>query len=398
MPRTLNRLSARTVATITKPGRHADGGRLYLNVSTGGAKSWVFMWERDGRQREMGLGSVTDVPLALAREFAQTARQQLAAGLDPIEERRKQRAMPTFGEVADKLVAELAPGWRNKKHAYQWRLSLEVEAKPLRSIAVDQVTTADVLKVLQPIWTTKAETAGRVRNRIEKVLDAAKARGYRSGDNPARWRGHLENLLPKRPRLQRGHHKAMPIDDVPELMPRLRAASGSSARALEFLIYTAARSGEVIGATWGEIDLKAKLWTVPAERMKAGKVHEVPLSPQALEVLSLARTNAPMPTDLIFPSKGGKAMSNMALLSLTRRLGLDCTPHGFRSTFRDWAGDRTSFPREVVEHALAHQVGDEVERAYRRGSALAKRAELMGAWANFLAGTDNVVSFAKAAR
>lgn len=408
----LNRLNAKTVATIAKPGRHADGGNLYLVVNPSGAKTWAFLfrWKDDpsapgpGRLRELGLGPLQSVSLARARELAAAAREQVAAGVDPIAARKKVREkgnVPTFGEVAEAHIATMAPGWRNTKHIDQWRTTLSLQrgddgayvdsgyCAGLRDKAVADVTTEDVLSILTPIWASKNETASRLRGRIEAVLDAAKAKGLRSGENPARWKGHLALTLPKRQKLQRGHHEALAYEEVPAFLRRLRLVRGMSAFALEFLVLTAARSGEVRGARWSEMDLKARVWTVPADRMKAGRPHRVPLCDRSVEVLQVVAQLDHAPDDLVFPGqKRGAPLSDMSLTALLRRLKLDVTVHGFRSSFRDWAGDATAFPREVAEAALAHAVGDATEAAYRRSDALEKRRKLMDAWGEFLAGAN----------
>ncbi|KLK90139.1 integrase [Microvirga vignae] len=382
MARQLHTLSARTVATLTKPGRHSDGGGLYLNIAPSGARSWVFMWKVGGKRREMGLGSLRDVPLAKARQKAAEARQQVADGLDPLASRDKPVVM-TFGEAADALIESMSFSWRNEKHRAQWKMTLAVYSEPLRSKPITEIGTEDVLKVLQPLWTAKPETASRLRGRIERVFDFARARGLRTGENPARWRGHLDAILPKRAKLTRGHHKAMPFDEVPVFIKALREREGVAPRALEFAILTAARSGEVMGALWDEFNLDARVWTVPASRMKAGREHRVPLSARAVEILREKEQNRL--SDFVFPGvKAGRPLSVMALEMMLRRMKTDVTVHGFRSAFRDWAGERTHFPHEVAEAALAHLVGDAVERAYRRGDALEKRRELMEAWAAFL--------------
>lgn len=387
MARPLNRLTARSVATISKPGRHADGGGLYLSISKNGGRRWVFMFQREGRQREMGLGPARDVSLAVAREKAGAARRALAEGRDPLAEKRSATPIPFFGDFADALIDELAPGFRNDKHLAQWRMTMQTYAAPLRRLRVDEVSTDDVLAVLKPIWTTKPETASRVRGRIERVIDAARARGLRLGENPARWRGHLDHLLPKRQRLTRGHHAALPHSEIPQLLTDLRSSEGIASRALAFTILTAARSGETIGATWAEIDLEAEVWTVPAARMKAGREHRVPLSSSAMEIVRefLAGREKPDPAGLVFPgARRGTKLSQMALAMALRRRRPGFTVHGFRSSFRDWAGDATGFPREVAEAALAHAVGDGAERAYRRSDALEKRRKLMDAWDRYL--------------
>jgi integrase len=397
----VNKLSARTVATVTKPGRHSDGGGLYLNVSPSGARSWLFMWKRAGRRREMGLGSAGSVTLADARQIARDYRGLVAKGLDPIEARRAATnavtAKPTFGEIADALISAKESEWRNAKHRAQWRMTLETYAAPLRLRPVDEIDTEAVLAVLKPIWQAKPETASRLRGRIEAVLDAAKAQGLRSGENPAAWRGHLAHLLPKRGKLTRGHHAAMPYAALPGFMAQLQQREGLAAMALELCILTATRSGETLGARWSEIDLEARVWTVPAARMKAARPHRVPLSERAeeiLERLAEAKTGA-----FVFPGqRADKPLSNMAMEMVLRRMKLEnVTVHGFRSAFRDWAGNETHFPREVAEAALAHVIGDKAEQAYRRSDALEKRRELMDAWARHCqpGNADNVVSFRK---
>ena len=383
---TLNKLSARRVASARKPGRYGDGGGLYLVVAADGSRKWVFRFAWNGKQRDMGLGPLRGVPLAEARTTAAVAREHVRTGRDPIAERERARRsandVPTFGEMADQLIESIEPGFRNAKHRYQWRQTLTEYAKPLRPKPVDAITTEDVLDCLKPLWQTKAETAARLRGRIERVLDAAKAKGYRTGENPARWRGHLDLVLPKRQKLTRGHHAAMPFNEVPDFLARLRDMDGIAARALEFLILTATRTGEVIGARWDEINFLEKVWTVPAARMKAGREHRVPLTQRAVEiVLTMAEVRT---GDFVFPGfRHDRSLSNMAMRMTARRAGVEHTVHGFRSAFRDWAGERTNFAREIAEAALAHAVGDETERAYRRGDALEKRRAVMEAWAAF---------------
>lgn len=404
MARTLDRLNPRTVATVTKPGRHADGGGLYLSVGPGEARRWVFLFRWRGRLKEMGLGSANAVTLAKAREKAAAARALIADDKNPLEVKRAAADVPTFGALADLMVADLQSGWRNPKHREQWAATLLNEAAPLRPLRVDRIETADVLATLQPIWTTKPETASRVRGRIERVLDAARAKGFRSGENPARWRGHLDHLLPKQQKLTRGHHAALPFGEVSSFIARLRARNATAALALEFVVLTAARSGEVRGATWAEIDLAAKVWSIPGARMKAGREHRVPLSPRALEILETMKPLTGGVADgLLFPSNNPtKGLSDAAFSALLTRMGVargDLTPHGFRSSFRDWAGESSTFPREVAEAALAHTVGDATERAYRRGDALEKRRKLMNAWAAFCEPREGVavVPFSRAA-
>jgi integrase len=327
--------------------------------------------------------------------LASDARQHVAAGRDPLAVRAKPTSM-TFADAAAALVESMSPSWRNAKHRAQWTMTLTVYCVPIAGLAVSEIATDDVLRVLKPLWLTKPETASRLRGRIERVLDFAKARGMRSGENPARWRGHLDALLPKRQKLTRGHHKAMAFDDVPAFMGKLREREGAAPAALEFAILTAARSGEVLGARWSEMDVDGAVWTVPANRMKGTREHRVPLSSRAVEILK--SMSAVRTSEFVFPGmKPEHPLSVMALEMVLRRMKIDATVHGFRSSFRDWSGERTAFPREVAEAALAHLVGDEVERAYRRGDALDKRRGLMEAWASFCAGEhgSKVVAFAK---
>jgi integrase len=405
MANLVNRLNARSVKTIEAAGLHADGGGLYLSVS-GGSRRWVFVYKRSGRRREMGLGSLRDVCLASARDAAEAARGLLASGVDPIDTRLAARsaetaaksaaaaAAITFGTFSEDYIKSVEDGWRNAIHRQQWRNSLRDHAASLTDKPISAIDTDDVLSVLQPIWLTKAETAGRVRGRIEKILNAAKARGLRSREaaNPAQWRGHLDVLLPKRARLARGHHPAMPYEQIPRFMKDLATRSGNSARALEFLILTAARSGEVFGARWSEID--GSLWTVPADRMKSGVSHTVTLSSTARAVLEGQTPGKP--DALIFAgAKPGSQLSAMAFAMALRRMGVGhFTAHGFRSAFKDWAADTTDYPDELSEEALAHTVGSAVRRAYRRGSALERRMRLMEDWGCFVHNTyTNKTSF-----
>ena len=394
----MGKLTARKVETA-KPGKYGDGGGLQLSVASGRAKKWVlrFLWQR--RPREMGLGSYPEVSLADAREKALAGRRLARSGVDPIAARKKSEGVPTFGELADEIAGHLAEGFRNAKHKAQWRMTLTVYAEPLRAKHVDKIETADVLAVLQPIWQAKPETASRLRGRIERVLNAAKAKGYRTGENPATWRGHLENLLPKPSRLSRGHDAAMRYQDVPAFVAKLREREAVAGLALEFAILTAARSGEILGARWSEVDLDANVWTIPAERMKAAREHRVPLSEPTLAILR--RVNEAKVSDYVFPGqRSGKPLSVMALEMVLRRMGVDgATVHGFRSAFRDWAGNETHFPRELAQHALAHVIGDKAEQAYRRSDALARRRELMDAWARHCEGAagENVLAFKRPA-
>jgi integrase len=394
----MGRLTARKVETA-KAGKYGDGGGLQLAVAPTGAKKWVlrFLWR--GAAREMGLGSYPEVTLAEAREKALAGRRLARGGVDPIAARKKGQGVPTFGEIADEVAGQLAEGFRNEKHKAQWRMTLTVYADPLRAKPVDKIDTADVLGVLRPIWQAKPETASRLRGRIERVLNAAKAKGYRMGENPAAWRGHLENLLPKPSRQSRGHHAAMRYQDVPPFVAKLREREAVAALALELTILTAARSGEILGARWSEIDLDTKVWTIPAGRMQAAREHRVPLSEPALAILG--KVNVAKVSNYVFPGqRTGKPLSVMALEMVLRRMGIeDATTHGFRSAFRDWAGNETHFPRELAEHALAHVIGDKAEQAYRRSDALARRRELMEAWSLFCDSSagENVLTFRRPA-
>jgi len=379
MARPINRLSARAVQTLKAPGYYADGGGLYLLIGPTGAKSWVLRYQIRGRRREMGLGSAVLVSLQDARSDALAQRRKLAQGLDPLEERASAAAMGrTFGECAEALIVSLAPGWKHEAQAEQWRQSLR-DYGPAPGLPIDQVDTAAVMACLQPIWASKTETANRVRGRIERVLDWARVHGLRTGDNPARWRGHLDKLLPKPSKVgKRRHHEAMPYADVPAFMARLAERDGAARRALRFTILTAARTGEVTGADWGEFDLAAAVWTIPAERMKGGRAHQVPLTPAAMAILrGLPRDRPPF------------ALSENAMLYLVQKappkgLGLPFTVHGFRSSFRDWAAETTEYPNELVEMALAHAIRNKAEAAYRRGNLLERRRRLMEEWAEYL--------------
>jgi integrase len=390
------KLTARKVQTA-KPGKYSDGNNLYLVVSPSGARKWVWRYMWRGKAKEMGLGGASTVSLAEAREKAAAALRALKAGQNPIAERKRAGGIPTFGEFADEVVTSLSTGFRNSKHRAQWRMTLTTYAAPLRGMPVDTITTDDVVEVLKPIWTTKPETASRVRGRIEKVLDAAKAKGFREGENPARWRGHLDHLLPKQNKLARGHHAAMPYADAPAFLASLRDRDTLACAALEFCVLTAARSGEVLGMRWNEADLDNAIWSLPKERMKAGRPHRVPLPRRAVAILrKLERTNGN--GEFVFPGHGpGKQLSNMAMDMVLRRMNIDVTVHGFRSSFRDWAGNETAFPREIVETALAHVIGDKAEQAYRRSDALERRRKLMEAWASYCSRAGSVVPMVSAA-
>jgi len=385
MAKSIHRLSARTVETVVRPGRHADGGNLYLSISKSGSRRWVFLFRWKGKLKEMGLGSAQpgQVSLKIARQKADTARALLRDGLNPLEVKRANATdAPLFGEFADTLVDDLASGFANAKHIAQWRMTLKEYAAPLRDLPVDKITTDDVFGVLKAIWTTKPETASRLRGRIERVLSAAKAKGLRTGDNPAQWRGHLDQMLPKRQKLTRGHHAALPFAQVPEFIAKLHERPALAATALEFLLLSASRSGEVRGARWREIDVGERIWTVPAARMKSKREHRVPLTKRMLKLLGKPPENK---DGLIFPGPSGdKPLSETAFAMLLDRMGYgSVTAHGFRSSFRDWAAEKTSTPHEVAEMALAHVIANRTEAAYRRGDLFEKRRQLMEKWATF---------------
>lgn len=403
MAREVGRLTALKVEKTKAPGMYADGGGLYLRVTPEGTKNWVLRFMLSGKPRWMGLGPVSLFGLQEARGKAIDARRLRHDGIDPIEARKAARQQTlldaaraiTFRECAASYIASHKAAWHNPKHAAQWAATLATYAEPIMgSLAVQAIDTALVTKVIEPIWSEKPETASRVRGRIESVLDWAKVRGFRQGENPARWRGHLENLLPARSKVRSvEHHAALPYAEIGGFISALRLEVGTAARALEFAILTAARTGEVIGATWGEIDLPGKMWVIPAARMKAAREHRVPLSPRAVEIVAAMKKLAgdglsPM-APVFSGAKPGKSLSNMAFLMLLRRMKrADLTAHGFRSSFRDWAAERTSYPGELAEMALAHAVSNKVEAAYRRGDLFEKRRRLMDEWAKFCGTTQ----------
>lgn len=391
-----NRLTATAVEKRKGRGRLADGSGLWLNISHTDSKSWVFRWTPNGgKPREMGLGSYPTISLSKAREKAEVCRRQVADGLDPKIERDRQSGK-TFGEAADAFFKAMQSTWSNEKSRHQWQRTLTNTAQAIRERPIADIETADILKVLQPIWQATPETASRTRMRLERVLDYAKARHWRDGENPARWKGHLQNILPARQKHTRKHHAAMRYQDVPAFIERISGNPGNSSRAMELLILTACRSGEVLKARWEELDIEAALWVIPPERMKARVEHRVPLVPRAIEILTGLRKDRH--SEFVFPGqKHKKPLSDMTLEMLMRRMKItDATPHGFRSSFRDWAGDETSFPREVAEGCLAHKVGSAVERPYRRGDALEKRRRLLEAWADYCTSNpaNNVVKLA----
>lgn len=393
MSRPIHKLSARGVATASKPGLYSDGGGLYLQVSKSGSKSWIYRFMMNRKVRDMGLGSIHDFSLAEARENARNCRRLVYEGTDPIEARREKRrtriadrkSSKKFEDCAREYLRAHSPAWKNKKHIQQWENTLSKYAYPnLGKLSVETIATENVMDVLLPIWTTKTETATRLRGRIERILDWAAVQKLRTGENPARWRGHLDNLLPAPKRLNTVRHfSAMPYASLPSIFEQLRTQDSVSAIALEFLILTAARSGEVRLATWDEIDLPNKTWTIPAVRMKAGKEHIVPLGPAIIDIVE--KTKAFNGGRYVFPGlREDRPMSDMTLTKCLRRMGHDkITVHGFRSSFRDWAGETTTFGRDVIEAALAHQLKDKTEAAYFRSNLLDKRRLLMNEWAQF---------------
>ncbi len=393
MPRKADELGPLAVSRLKAPGLHPVGGvaGLRLQVSPSGARSWILRVTVGGKRREKGLGGFPDVTLAGARDAARAARALIAGGADPIAEAKAARSalqaagasVLTFNECAEKYIRSHESEWKNPKHIAQWRSTLETYAGPvLGKLNVADIELPHVLGVLEPIWKTKTETASRVRGRIESVLDWAKVRGYRTSPNPAQWKGHLDHVLPAPGKVQKTeHHRALPIDEMPGFMRHLRKAEGLGALALEFAILTAARSGEVRGATWSEIDLNAAIWVIPSARMKMDKEHRVPLSDAALGVLrGLPRIKG---ADLVFAAPRGGVLSDMTLSAVLRRMEVPAVPHGFRSSFRDWCSERTNYPREAAEMALAHAIGDKVEAAYRRGELFEKRRLMMKDWAAF---------------
>jgi integrase len=404
MPKKLSNALTPLQVKNAKSGRHADGGGLHLLVKDSGARSWVFRFMLNSRSRDLGLSrcpeAITllrktggeDLTLAQARDIAAIYRLKVKAGIDPLEEREQEAADKTsaanaakakaitFKTAAEAFISTNEGSWRNDKHRQQWRNTLATYVYPkFGDLPVCDVSTTHVLQVIEPIWKLKPETASRVRGRIETVLDAAKARGYREGENPARWRGHIAQILPARSRLTRGHHKAMPYTAVPAFLENLRAKQAVAALALEFTILTGARTGEVIGATWEEVDLDKAIWVIPSNRMKAAREHRIPLSERSIAILRLVKQ---LGQDHLFIGENGK-LSGMAMAMLLRRMGQGVTVHGFRSAFRDWAAECTSYPHEVCEMALAHVIGNKVEAAYRRGDLFDKRRDLMRDWGRF---------------
>lgn len=391
MPKKAKELTALEVSRLEDPGKHNVGSGIYLEIK-GGSKSWILRTTVGGKRRSIGLGSYPFVTLAQARDQAREHKKAIAKGIDPIEQKKAAKSAlaalqakeVTFEQCAHRYLDTHAQSWKNLKHTQNWIRSLELYAFPhIGSLLVRDIEQPQILNLLKPIWTTKTDTAQRVRNRIEAVLDYAVASGYMQGENPARWKGRLDKLLPAPSKIQKvQHHEALPIDQMPEFVRKLSVNPSQSDQCLLLLILTATRSGEVREAQWEEIDLEAKLWTIPAERMKAGKEHQIPLSDEAITLLlNLPRV---LGTPYLFPSTKGKPFSDMTLSMRMRRMGCTAVPHGFRSTFRDWAGDRTNYPRDIAEAALAHTLGNRVEVAYRRSTALEKRRKMMQEWAHFI--------------
>lgn len=395
MARKTNRLTAIEVGKLEKPGYYCDGAGLYLQISASGSKSWIMRYTLEGKPREMGLGAYVTFTLAEARQRATAQRKLLTDGIDPLAtkhsdllaRRMADASMITFDKAAAAYIEANSPAWRNKKHGNQWRNSLATYASPvIGSLPVSTIATTHIMRILSPIWATKTETATRVRGRIEKVLDWAKVQGYRTGDNPAAWRGHLSEALPAPSKVaEAGHHAALPWLEIGAFMVALRAAQGAGARAMELIILTATRTSEVLNAKWTEFDLDAGLWVIPKERMKGFREHRVPLSAAALALLAKAKAES-TGGEFVFTGRKHGALSNMTCLQTLKRMGRsDLTVHGFRSTFRDWVSESTSYPRDVAEMALAHAIEDKSEAAYRRGDLIEKRRALMSDWADHCA-------------
>jgi len=383
--RASHKLTALSVERAKKRGRLGDGGGLWLNISHSGSKSWIYRWVVSGKAHEMGLGPYPVVKLAEAREAALECRRTVFAGKHPREERARERRVLTLGEVSTRFLEEMSPRWSNDKTRWQWHRSLTDQIAPIATVQMSNIETNHILNVLKPIWNETPESASRLRMRLEAVLDYANAHNLRSGENPARWKGHLEHLLAARSGLVRGHHKALPYAEIPTIMYILREQNSVGALALRFTILTAARTGEALKATWSEIDLENRLWVIPAARMKAKSEHRVPLCDEAIGIAKDLGSNRI--SEFVFPGQNPqKPLSNTSMTMTLRRLGYqDYTVHGMRSAFRDWCGDMTNVSREIAEAALAHRLGSSVELAYRRGDALQKRKILMTEWGKFCA-------------
>ncbi len=389
----INKLSILKIKNLSQRGRYSDGNGLYLQISKTKTKSWIFRYKFQGEEKQLGLGSINLVSLSDARQKVLEFRKQVLEGQDPISNKRlkernekiKKSKEITFSKCAEAYISSLEPEWKNKKHIQQWRSTLATYVFPMiGELSVQDIDTTLVVNVLKPIWITKTETATRIRSRLELIMGWATVRGYRSGENPARWRGHLDKLLPKPSKVSTvKHHKALKLHEIHRLILELRRQTCFSSKALEFLILTASRTSEVLNMKWNELSLDASLWTVPALRMKGGKDHTVPLSKSALEILNFMQTFKC--DEYVFPGfREGRPLSNMAMLKLTKRLGYSITVHGFRSTFRDWAAEHTNFSRETAEAALAHTIKDKVEAAYRRGDLILKRRVMMEEWSKFI--------------
>ena len=396
MPRKAAELSPLSISRLKEPGLWAVGGvaGLYLHVNARGARSWILRVVVGDKRRDMGLGGYPDIGVADARQKAREARLKIEHGVDPILLRKQakselmalQATDKTFEQAAGEYIKIHADSWSNDKHRKQWESTLAAYAFPVvGKLSLRHIRQEHILKILEPIWATKTETATRVRGRMESILDWAKVKGLRSGENPAAWKGHLDHMLPAPTRLKKVEHlTAVPVREMPDFMIKLRQAAGTAAQALEFLILTAARSGEVRGITWQEVSLEDALWVVPAERMKMKREHRVPLSDRAVAILKSQPRIDENP--LVFPAPRGSQMSDATMSAVLKRMGIDATVHGFRSSFRDWCGDYTNYPRDLAEQCLAHGADDPVEAAYRRGDALERRREIMNEWSKFVAG------------
>ena len=387
MPKTVERLTPLKVKSLHEKGDYADGGGLYLTVSDSGAKSWIFRYSNQGRRREMGLGSVTKVGLADARKLAERASSALALGIDPLDQRRELRLKgsnaPTFSACAEQYIASHKPAWKNLKHGQQWENTLKTYAYPvIGDLTTDRITTDHILEILEPIWLDKAETATRVRGRVESILDWARTKGLREGENPARLKGHIDHLLPPSRKSKRvKHHAFLPWEDAPAFYNELADMEGFAPKALKLVILTALRCGNVANAEWREVDIKKEVWTIPGEKMKTGVEFRVPLSSEALQVIK----SLPPASKFLFPGLEDRPLTIAALTAVKNRMGKEnITVHGFRTTFRTWASDSAHAPREVSEAALAHAIESKVEASYARTDHLERRRELMGQWAKFV--------------
>ena len=386
MPKKAKGLTARQVETMKTPGDHADGNGLYMRVKPSGMKTWLFRYQVNGHRHAMGLGSTRLKSLAQAREKSYELALKISDGIDPIQERKvlERKTSITFMDAAARYIKVMSPSWKNVKHAQQWQNTLDKYCTPIADLPVDKIDSYLVMQCLEPIWAVIPETASRIRGRMEKILDWSRVNGYREGENPARWSGHLDQSLPRKTKITtvKGH-ASMPYTELPQFWPILNLLQGLGARALEFTILTACRTSEVLNAKWQEIDEPSQIWTIPAERMKAGKEHRVPLSNATLSLLNALKNQ--QRGDLIFPGqKHNHSLSNMTMLKVLQRLEHAYTPHGFRSTFRTWISEKTNHVHEVAEAALAHTIGDKVVAAYQRGDLFEKRRQLMLDWTNFV--------------